>query len=176
MTRRMSILIGALLLSACGGPPKNAPPALPAAPVETGPTEAPAPKPAPGLDWFFNGDGGQGKLAYGPPNSDDIHLMLACKAKSGQVTVARSVLTEHAGTPPRLSLASGTARGTWLATTATSPEAGHTDLTVTTSSADPVLQAFARHGWISVVTDGETEGLAPQPGNKAIREFFAYCG
>lgn len=176
MTRRMLILMGALMLSACGGAPKNAPPSLPTAPVEAGPSEAPAPRPAPGLDWFFNGDGGQGKLAYGPPNSDDVHLMLACRSNSGQITVARSVPTEKAGQPPRLTLVSGTVRATWLATRATSPEPGHTDLTVTTSSADPVLQAFARRGWISVVTDGETEGLAPQPGNKAIREFFAYCG
>jgi hypothetical protein len=87
------------------------------------------------------------------------------------------VPTDQAGTPPKLTLASGTARGTWLAKAAASQlEPGHTDLTVTMPSMDPVLQAFAQRGWASVVTGEQTENLAPQPGGKAVRQFFRFCG
>jgi hypothetical protein len=77
-----------------------------------------------------------------------------------------------------LSLASGTARGRWLATTSpAADQAGRTELKVETTTTDPAIDAFQRNGWISaVLADGKTEGMAAQPGESAVKRFFDFCG
>lgn len=178
MTRWTLILTGACLLAACGGPPISPQPTAPLGAKEAAPEpELSAPRPAPGLDWHFQHDGAYGKLTYGPKDSDDVRLILTCSPKSGQVTVAHSVAAAQAGTPPTLTLVSGTAKAVWLATTRPSPQdAGSTELSATASTTDPVLRAFARRGWVTVVTGPQIEGLAPQPGTQAVRQFFDFCG
>jgi hypothetical protein len=50
---------------------------------------APEPAPDPGMSWFFSDGGGEGlKLAYGPPNTDDVPVMLSCQPKSGTVRIS----------------------------------------------------------------------------------------
>jgi Prokaryotic membrane lipoprotein lipid attachment site len=148
-------------------------------PASTSPsTVITTPTPASGLDWFMTAQGGQAKLAYGAPNSDDVHLMMVCSKGSGKLSVSRTVTTEQAGAPPILALASGTARGRWLATAAPSAEqSGHTQLNVNLTTTEPAIDAFDRNGWITAINaDGKTEGMAPQPGENAVRRFFDFCG
>jgi hypothetical protein len=137
-----------------------------------------APVPASGLNWFLADEDGSAKLAYGAASSDDVRLMMTCAKGSGKVSVSRTVTPKDAGTPPILALASGSARGRWLAAaTPAADQDGHTQLTVAMTTTEPTLEAFQRNGWIEAVNaDGKSEGMAPQPGDTAVRRFFNYCG
>jgi len=143
-----------------------------AAPVETG-----APGPQAGRDWIYAADGATGRLAFGTPQSDDVALMMNCAQGSGRVTVQANLPQELAGSPPKLTLVSGTTRATFLASAEPSQlEAGNVFLTAQTRVRDPVLVAFRRNGWIGISRGDATDRYAPQPGTTAVRQFFAFCG
>ena len=45
------------------------------------------------------------------------------------------------------------------------------------TTTEPTIDAFVRHGWVdAILADGKVEGMAPQPGDTAVRRFFDYCG
>lgn len=137
-----------------------------------------APAPVSGLDWYMTNEGGTAKLAFGAANSDDVRLMMTCAKDSGKLNVSRTVTAPEAGTPPILALTSGTARGRWLATSApAATQADHTEITVALTTTEPAIDAFQRNGWIVATNaDGKTEGMAPHPGENAVRRFFDFCG
>jgi hypothetical protein len=136
------------------------------------------PTPVSGLDWFVSNEDGKAKLAYGAPNSDDVRMMMTCAKGSGKLSVTRTVTAQEAGTPPILALASGSARGRWLATAAPADDqAGRTQLTIALTTSEPMMEAFQRNGWIEAMNaDGKKVGMAPQTGDTAIRRFFDFCG
>jgi hypothetical protein len=136
------------------------------------------PTPVSGLDWYMTNEDGTAKLAYGAANSDDVRMMMTCAKGSGKLSITRTVTAQEAGTPPILGLVSGSARGRWLATSAPAAnQADHTELTVALTTTEPTIDAFQRNGWISAINaDGKTEGMAPHPGENAVRRFFDFCG
>ncbi|HYF22125.1 MAG TPA: hypothetical protein VD929_01890 [Caulobacteraceae bacterium] len=141
------------------------------------PPAAGAPDPQAGRDWIYAADGGTGRLAFGTPQSDDVALMMSCAQGSGRVTVQANLPQELAGSPPKLTLVSGSTRATFLASAEASQlEAGNVFLTAQTRARDPVLVAFRRNGWIGISRGDTTDRFAPQPGTSAVGQFFAYCG
>lgn len=180
MKRVVVIAFAGAALAGCASHSTYKPPAAkllrPAAPSAAATLSQPAP--VAGLDWFVVNTGGEAKLAFGRPNSDDVRLMMVCAKGSGKVTMSRTVAAADAGETPTLYLGSGSARGKWLASARPSADqAGHVDLTVKTSTTDPAIDAFQRNGWISAIqADGKTEGMAPHPGENAVRRFFDFCG
>ena len=115
-------------------------------------------------------DGDQAKLAYGRSASEEVKLALACRKGSGKLSVTRFVAADQAGTPPILTLGSGSARGRWLAETKpAADQAGAVALTVDMPTTEPMIDAFVRNGWVdAILADGKLEGMAPQPGDTAV--------
>jgi hypothetical protein len=173
-------VLGAAALAGCAGHATYKPPAAkllrPA--TSTSYFVVPTPTPTSGMDWAMTMDGDHAKLAYGPAQAGDARLTLACAKGSGKLSMSRMVPAEQAATPAVLSLASGSARGHWLATaTPAADQAGKTELKVETSTSDPAIDAFQRNGWVAaILSDGKTEGMAPHPGDTSVRRFFDFCG
>jgi hypothetical protein len=182
MKRAIAVALSASVaaaLAGCGHSGYKPPAAKLLRPASTAPSAVLAtPTPVSGLSWFMANENGSAKLAYGAANSDDVHLMMTCAKASGKVTVSRNVPTDQAGPPPILTLGSGTAKGRWLATaTPSADQTGHTQLTVNLATTEPTMDAFERNGWITAInSDGKSEGMAPQPGDNAVRRFFDFCG
>jgi hypothetical protein len=176
MTRVIVLAAAAALLAGCGHAPPPAAKLL--APAVAAPTVAlTAPKPVNGLDWRLTVEGDHARLAYGASPADTGHLTLTCAQRSGKITLDRPVAADQAGTPSVLVLGSGSARGRWLATQGPGDQAGRVDLQASVSANDPAIDAFLRNGWVTAInTDGKTEGMAPQPGQTNVRQFFDYCG
>ena len=178
--KRIAFALGAAaLLAGCGHSGYKPPAAKLLRPAAAAPsTVLTTPTPVAGLSWFMTEDGDQAKLAYGRSASDEVKLVLACHKASGELSVTRFVAAAQAGDPPILTLASGSARGHWLADSKPAgDQAGTTELTVNMTTTEPAIDAFLRHGWIdAILTDGKVEGMSPQPGDTAVRRFFDYCG
>ena len=136
------------------------------------------PAPVKGMSWFVSEDGGQARLAYGRSATEAVKLVLACQKSSGKLNVTRYVAADQAGKVPILTLASGSARGHWLAEVKPAADAaGNTGLSVDMTTTEPAIDAFERHGWVAaLLPDGKVDGMAPQPGDAAVRRFFDYCG
>ena len=179
MKRVIAFALGAAaLLAGCGHSGYKPPAAKLLRPASAAPTTVlTAPAPVSGLSWFMSEDGDQAKLAYGRSASEEVKLVLACHKDSGKLSV-RFVAPGKAGDPPILTLAAGSARGHWLAETKpAADQADATELSVDVSTTEPAIDAFVRHGWIdAILSDGQIEGMSPQPGDTAVRRFFDYCG
>jgi hypothetical protein len=172
----------ALALAACGHRDNLKPQAARLlAPALVAPSAALAtPTPVKGLDWFITTEGAQAKLAYGPANAD-ASMMLTCAKGSGKLAMTRLAPADQAGDPPILALASGSAKGRWLATAQPAAgQAGAVELSVTTTTTDPAMDAFMRNGWLTPITpDGKPSGpgMAPHSGGEsAVKQFFTFCG
>lgn len=180
MKRVIAVALTAGAVAGCAGHATYKPPAAKLLrPASTSPATALiAPTPAAGLSWFMVNEEGKAKLAYGAANSDDVRLMLTCAKGSGKLTVTRTIATEEVGATPILTLGSGSARGRWLAkSAAAADQAGRVQLTVDMTTTEPAIDAFERNGWVTAINaDGKTVGMAPQPGDTAVRRFFDYCG
>jgi hypothetical protein len=180
MKRVIAVALGAAaLLAGCGHSGYKPPAAKLLRPATSAPTTVlTAPAPVSGLSWFMSEDGDQAKLAYGRSASDAVKLVLACHKGSGKLSVTRFVADGKAGDPPILTLAAGSARGHWLAQTKpAADQTGATELTVDVTTTEPAIDAFVRHCWIdAILSDGQVEGMSPQPGDTAVRRFFDYCG
>jgi hypothetical protein len=182
MTRVILVAGVALALTACGHRDNLKPQAARLlAPAVAAPSAVLAtPTPVKGLDWFVTTQGDQAKLAYGPANAD-ASMTLTCARGTGKLAMTRIEPTGQAGDPPILALASGTAKGHWLATAQPAPaQAGAVELSVTTTTTDPALDAFMRNGWLTPIgADGKPAGpgMAPHAGGEAaVKQFFAFCG
>ena len=180
MKRVIAFALGAAaLLAGCGHSGYKPPAAKLLRPASAAPsTVLTAPVPVSGLSWFITEDGDQARLAYGKSATEEVKLVLACRKGSGKLNVSRFVAADQAGTPAILTLASGSARGHWLAETKPAADsAGATELTVALTTTEPAIDAFVRHGWVDAIfADGKVEGMAPQPGDTAVHRFFDYCG
>lgn len=180
MKRVIAFALGvATLLAGCGHSGYKPPAAKLLRPASTGPsTVLTALAPVSGMSWFLTEDGDQAKLAYGRSASEEVKLALACHKGSGKLSLTRFVAADQAGTPPVLTLGSGSARGHWLAETKpAADQAAATALTVDMTTTEPMIDAFMRNGWVDVIlADGKLEGMTPQPGDTAVRRFFDYCG
>jgi hypothetical protein len=170
-------LAASALLAGCGHSGYKPPAAKLLRPAAAAPsTTLAAPTPVSGMSWFLSEEGDTAKLAYGKSASDEVKLVLACQKGSGKLSVSRFVATAKAGDPPILTLASGSARGHWLAES--KPAADGAELSVEMTTTEPAIDAFMRHGWVdAVLANGDVEGMAPQPADKAaVQRFFDYCG
>jgi hypothetical protein len=182
MTRVILLAGVALSLAACGHRDNLKPQAAKLlAPAVAAPSALlVAPTPQKGLDWFMTTQGDQAKLAYGPANAD-ASMMLTCAKGSGKLAVTRVAPADQAGDPPILGLASGTAKGRWLATAQPAPaQAGAVQLSVAATTTDPAMDAFQRNGWLTPIgPDGKPAGpgMAPHSGGEAaVKHFFVFCG
>jgi hypothetical protein len=180
MKRVIAFALGAsALLAGCGHSGYKPPAAKLLRPASTGPSTVLAtPAPVSGMSWFMAEDGDQAKLAYGRSASDAVKLVLVCHKGSGKLSVTRVVAADQAGPPAVLALGSGSARGHWLAEAKpAADQAGATELSVDMNTTEPMIDAFLRNGWVdALLADGKLEGMAPQPGDTAVRRFFDYCG
>lgn len=159
---RPLLLSGALLgLAAC-------------ATVEA-PAPSPAPPPAPvaGYDWIARVEPDGASLAYGLAESDDVPLMLACAPGERRVEITRPA----GAAAPSLTLSAGEA--TLTVPVGNEPSQLHDGVFLVgqASTAEPMLQAFRRTGWLWLHEDGGRHGLAGHPGAlPGIERFFQACG
>jgi hypothetical protein len=137
--------------------------------------EAGAPKATKSMDWAFTPTDTAGALTYG--GAGNVKLMLACAKRSGSVTAGRPVSTLPEGTKT-LTLVSGSVKSTSLGVVQAAPSDPDTQvLAAKYSTMDPIMQAFDNRGWVSVPGDkGRLSHLVPQAGNRAVKNFFAFCG
>jgi uncharacterized protein YceK len=164
--KRLVLTLAALVaLGGCGAPkmfrkaPKPAADAAAAASANLG-------------DWRMTTTGTQAILVFGTEGGEPV-LFLTCENGSGQVSIWRPI-AEGAGNT--LTLRSGTAQSSYLASPQTSPlDSGKTALALPASALDPVLQAFWKRGQLDLV-DGETvTHLNARGGPEQIKPFFAFC-
>lgn len=135
---------------------------------------SPAPLPIEGYDWLLTLDDETAHLAYGAPESDDLHLGFNCRRGSGRVGL---VSIGEDGDEPVIFLESGGETERFEAET--EPSALHDALILTAGAgvSAPVLQRFRRVGWMAQWRDGEREAYAPQPGSETnVEKFFVFCG
>ena len=125
-------------------------------------------------EWLYNSDGGEAKLAYGTPDSDDAPLMLSCGSGSRRVTVSQDGVEPGRG----ITLASGGRTATLHGQEQADMLNGEGVIVTAETAADaPVLASFRRTGRIALVTrDGRGE-LPVEPQERArIDQFFSACG
>ncbi|WP_125257613.1 hypothetical protein [Brevundimonas fluminis] len=162
---RLSLLgLAALSVAACAS-------VEPAGPL---PTDASAPQPLAGHDWFGATDEGMAHLTYGRAESDDVWLTLSCAAGSG-----RLALTQYTGPDDgtRIALESGGETESWPATREPDEMNGGVYLTAQADADTPVFQRFRRVGWLAAYGDGWREAMVVQPGSAPrVERFFAACG
>ncbi len=164
-------LAAAALLAACTHDQRTAA-AVP------GPAQVVPPTPAqtaeastPGFGFFYAEEGGDVKLAYGEPNSDNVGLMLECAKGSRVVRVSGAA---PAGPAPVLTLTSAGAT-TELKAVLDAGE-GMPVLTASAPLASPVLVAFRRSGRIEIAYGGSRYAVAAKPQEQAaLDRFFTAC-
>lgn len=126
----------------------------------------------PPASWHLYFEDSLAKLAYGPPDSDNVGLMLTCEAHSGAVRVYSDA---EAGRPTLL-LASGRKSTRLNGVTYADPENGGTAFETETSSHAAALENFAKTGRLSVI---DADRARPMPASAAdkreVRRFFAHC-
>jgi hypothetical protein len=171
-----------VILFGCAMPrPPLTPPsvAIPPAGVTTPPVATTPPprtdaSPHRAGDFFFMRDGKTAKLAYGPPRSDSVLLMLRCRRGAGRVQITDSAPASANGTV--LILSSGAARSALPVRIL--PDDEHRGvLAVADAPYDlPALAAFRTSGRIGLDLGGYVVGLAAKPAQmKPIGRFFAVC-
>lgn len=139
----------------------------PASPVST---EASAPQPLAGHDWFLSLDERPG-LMYGAENSDDVWLVLTCEPGTSIFDLAQPAIEPHP-----IQVESGGDTETYPAEPAPS-DLHDLLLTARVDKTDPVFQRFRRVGWLATWTEGRRAMMVPQPGSVGrIESFFAACG
>lgn len=155
---------GALLLAGLAGCVDQRPPAPPGQTARL-----------PQEGFFFDQDGSEAKLAYGRANSDDVRLMLSCRAGQRQVEITE---TAHGGgkTGDQLLLTSGKARSVLPASLVTNDETGGRLAIAHADAALPALEGFRRSGAIAVRLGPQAYALSATAGEKAaIARFFSVC-
>ena len=122
--------------------------------------------------WFFNAEGGETKLAYGTPQSDDTPLMLSCSGATGRVTLSQTARKPGDG----VTLASGGRRTTFYGEAEADPLGGGTTVTAEAAVTAPVLSAFRDSGRLSIEENGRAAELHATPAERArIQQFFGAC-
>ena len=124
-------------------------------------------------EWIYNSDGGEAKLAYGTPQSDDVPLMLSCAGGSRTVTVSQDGLEPGRG----ITIASG-GRSMTLHGEEQADMLNGSGVIVTaqTSPDAPVLRSFRRTGRLELVTkEGRAELPVRRQERSLVDQFFARC-
>ncbi len=160
-------ILGSGLLSGCAHGVLRSPNAV---------VVAGAPKPTKGMDWRFTPVDEAGALTYGAESGGDVKLMLACAHNSGTVTIGQPVanLPEDAKS---LTLVSGSVKSISAGAIQAAPGDANTQVLASQfTTMDPIVQAMSERGWISVPSGGDRlTHMVPHPGNRAVKEFFAFC-
>jgi len=112
------------------------------------------------------------KLAYGPPNSDDVPVMLSCQRRSGRVQVSVSG-PDQVVVGAVIELRSGAAQSR-LRSTQVAGEGLGARFESTTSARDPVLENFGASGRLHVQLFGYG-GAAPAKDPALVRHFLGMC-
>ncbi|MET0272575.1 MAG: hypothetical protein ABW360_06260 [Phenylobacterium sp.] len=132
-----------------------------------------APEAMAGMDWSFTdaaAGGGEAKLAFGAPNSDNVVVMLACQAKSGRIAVS----TVEASPAAAITLTSR-GRTSRHAAQALPNELGDGTLVEAQApAADPTLASFAETGQLAVAVGGRKLAL-PDADRADARKFVDGC-
>lgn len=133
---------------------------LAAMPVEITPA-------APALGWHFHTEGDTAKLAYGVANSDQLVLMLMCRAGEDTVSTLGSV---------RADADTATAQTSYR-----DPMTGGILHEAEIDKGDAALADLAATGKITVVSDQGKVAIESAPGSastdqEAVKAFFASCG
>jgi hypothetical protein len=133
-----------------------------------------APKATADMDWHFAPQGDDAALTYGAVKGGDVKLALACTHKSGAVNVSRPVADLPEGAKS-LVLVSGSVKTTDAGEVQASGD--QQVLAVKFNTMSPIVQAFDERGWISVPNGSDRlVHMVPHAGNRAVHEFFAFCG
>jgi hypothetical protein len=164
---RWPLVLG-LIASALAGCAAPSTPARSAAAADP----APGPAPYPVMTWAFDQNPDEGaKLAFGPPATDDVPVMLTCQPKSGVVRISAAVASPHV--PPVLRLSSkgvsSSARGR-VAEDGLGPR-----LEAIAPAHLAALAAFADSGQLSVSAGGGGALTATAADPAPVRRFFAAC-
>ena len=112
--------------------------------------------------WFYNAEGGEAKLAYGTPQSDDVVLSLTCAPGSGRVTLSQGRLRRDA----RIELSAGGAADAFIGRNHIDELWGGYRVDAEAPSGAPVLQRF-RRGAVLSVRAGRTR--TPLPATRGDR-------
>lgn len=130
----------------------------------------------PAMDWTFSPQGSNASLVYGAPGGQS-QLMMACTEHSGTVVVGQPISGEPKP-PLELVLTSGTVKSSGAAQVQAAPDnPNERVLSESFSTFDPIIQAFARNGWIAIPGEHDkVETLSSHSGNKAVSRFLAFCG
>lgn len=125
----------------------------------------------PRMSWAFDQNPEEGaKLAYGPPATDDVPVMLTCHPRSGVVTISTAAPSTHVAPVLRLSSkgASSSARG------AVVKDVFGPRLEAIAPAHLAALAAFAESGQLSIRVGGSAlTATATDPAT--VRRFFAAC-
>lgn len=165
VTRCALLLCLALPLAACGGRDRPAPAlAAPSAAETVAPRDAAA---------RWSGDAA--RLTFGPPQTDDVRLALACVGSGGEVELSTPVRQSSAA--PSITIrADADTRSSFLAAAAPSRTVDGVILTARTTVRDPVLRAFARYGRLGLVEGAAVQTLdATEAERGLLRAFFDAC-
>jgi hypothetical protein len=167
MKRAVLLIAAAALMSGCMHGVLHSPNAVVA---------AGAPKPTPNMDWRFAPVDDAGALTYGAAGGGDVRLLLACAHNSGEVTVGQPLSNLPDGTKS-LTLVSGSTKSISAGAIQAAPGAADTQVLASKfTTMDPIIQAFNERGWISVPSGNDRlMHMVPHPGNRAVKEFFAFC-
>ncbi|HEY3812646.1 MAG TPA: hypothetical protein VGL66_05435 [Caulobacteraceae bacterium] len=136
-----------------------------------------APKAAAGMDWTFAPEGDNAALTYGAMKGGDVKLMLACTHKSGAVTIGEPVAELPEGAKS-LILVSGSVKTVDAGEVKAAPSAPDLQvMSVTFNTMAPIVQAFDERGWISIPNGSDhLVHMVPHAGNRAVHQFFSFCG
>jgi hypothetical protein len=121
---------------------------------------------APTWNLYMIGD--EAKLAYGPPNTDLVGVMMSCQRGSGAVTVSGDVPEDQ----PQLVLVSGDSRLRLKGPAEVDPFGAGPYMEASAPSSAPALARFARTGDLAL---GTTSMRASSKARGDIRRFFAHC-
>lgn len=144
-------------------------PARPGARQDIYPAQTPAP--LPGMDWFFSSDDESALLIYGASRTSDLRFGMRCSRN--QETIAVTQVVDRTRSDAVIFY---TLRRMFVYPASVTDDPGGRLLTVELGRADEGLEAFRAGGWLSVDGPGGSfVGHAPQPGNTAVADFFAWC-
>lgn len=163
----LGALSALLLTAACVSAPSGIAPATTLPPL----SEAPARNGD--YEWFLDHEDDEVQLFYGLANSDDIPLGLTCARGSGQINISTPDPHGHAR---QMTLTSGGQVSTYRATSRPAEVFDGYLISATTTPADPVMQAFAVHGWLAIAAKDRWVGLAGDDSTRqSASRFMADC-
>jgi hypothetical protein len=132
-----------------------------------------APSAMAGMGWSFTdaqAGGGEAKLAFGAPASDNVVLMLACQARSGRIAVS----TVEAAPAPSITLTSRGRSSRHEAAALPNELGDGTLVEAQAPAADPTLARFAETGELAVAVGGRRLAL-PNADRADARRFVDGC-